>query len=151
MISASVAGSDYNTTTLNVVFEPSADGQTVCGAVPIHDDSLGNELNELFSVTITSVSNPEIMIGPNAESCVTIIDNDGKCCSVRFHQYLFLSQKKIAVPEIKWEERLVVIPEGEDRQVCFNSDIGTAQPYDVTVGVRGKGSKPAASGKSSFT
>ena len=54
------------------------------------------------------------------------------------------------MPEIKWEERVVIIPEGEDKQVCFNSDIGTAQAYDVTVGVREKGSTPATSGKSSF-
>ena len=71
-----------------MVFEPLAGGQTVCGRVPINDDSLGNEPDELFSVTITSVSVPGIMIGPNRESCVTITDNDGKCCSVSFCQYL---------------------------------------------------------------
>ena len=80
LVSITTAGSDYDTTTLMVTFETSADGQTACGRVPILDDSLGNELNETFSVTITSVSDPAIIIGPNAESCVTIIDNDGKCC-----------------------------------------------------------------------
>ena len=53
----------------------------------------------------------------------------------------------IPVPEIKWEESVVTVPEGEDRQVCFNSDIGTAQPYSVVVGVRGKDPSPATGGK----
>ena len=51
------------------------------------------------------------------------------------------------MPEIKWEESVVIVPEGNDRQVCFSSNIGTARPYDVTVGVREKGSSPATSGK----
>ena len=58
-------------------FEPSVDGQTVCGRVPIIDDNLGLEPNELFSVTITSVTGTKVMIGPDTETCVTIIDNDG--------------------------------------------------------------------------
>ena len=58
-------------------FEPSGDGQTVCGNVPIIDDDLGNEPNELFSVTITSVSDSDIAIGQESETCVTIEDNDG--------------------------------------------------------------------------
>ena len=66
-----------------VTFEASADGQTVCGRVPISDDSLGNEPNELFSVRITSVSDPAIAIGSEAESCVEIVDNDGVCCCIR--------------------------------------------------------------------
>jgi hypothetical protein len=60
-----------------ITFEPSSDGQRVCGIVPIIDDLL-DEANELFSVRITSVSNPGIMVGTNAETCVTIIDDDGK-------------------------------------------------------------------------
>ena len=51
------------------------------------------------------------------------------------------------MPEVKWEERIVTIPEGGDREVCFTSNIGTARPYDVAVGVRGKGAAPATSGK----
>ena len=69
--------SDYETTTLMLTFEPSPDGQRVCGKVPIIDDLL-DEANELFSVRVTRVSNSNIMIGMNAESCVTIIDDDGK-------------------------------------------------------------------------
>ena len=50
------------------------------------------------------------------------------------------------MPEIKWEESEVTIPEGENRQVCFNSSIGTARPYDVRVDIRGKGANPATRG-----
>ena len=82
MIYVAAADTDYETTTLMVVFEPSADGQTVCGNVTIHDDLLGNEPNELFSVTITSVSIPGVRIGQNDETCVTIVDNDSKYCCV---------------------------------------------------------------------
>lgn len=45
----------------------------------------------------------------------------------------------IAVPEVTWEDDDVTIPEGEDRTLCFNSDIGTAASYDVRVALRGKG------------
>ena len=41
---------------------------------------------------------------------------------------------------------MVTVPEGGDRQVCFNSSIGTAQPYSVVVGVRGKDPSPATDG-----
>ena len=61
-----------------VMFPPSAGGQTVCENVPIMDDNLGNEGDELFSVIITSVSSDKIMIGPNDESCVTILDDDSE-------------------------------------------------------------------------
>ena len=61
-----------------VMFPPSAGGQTVCGNVPIMDDDLGNEGDELFSVIITSVSGDKIMIGTNDESCVTILDDDSE-------------------------------------------------------------------------
>ena len=59
-----------------VTFEPSGDGQTVCGTVPIINDTLGNEPDELFSVRITGVSDSKIMIGPDDEACVSIIDDD---------------------------------------------------------------------------
>ena len=71
-----VAGSDYETTTLTLTFEPSGDGQTVCGNVPIIDDNLGLEQAEMFSVRIASVSATNVMIGDD-ELCVEIIDNDG--------------------------------------------------------------------------
>ena len=72
------AGMDYMTTTFTVTFEPSADGQRQCGNVPIINDDLGNEGDELFSVVITNTSIPSVMIGPMAESCVTILDDDSK-------------------------------------------------------------------------
>ena len=43
-----------------------------------------------------------------------------------------------AVPEIKWEEDRVTIPEGGNCTVCFTSDIGTAAPYSVVVAVSPK-------------
>ena len=52
----------------------------------------------------------------------------------------------IIVPVITWDDSQVTIPEGENRQVCFSSDIGTAQPYDVMVGAREKGTSPATQG-----
>lgn len=69
---------DYSTTTLMVTFTPSAGGQMRCENVPIIDDDLGNEGDELFSVKITSVSSDKVMIGPNEESCVTILDDDSE-------------------------------------------------------------------------
>ena len=68
---------DYTTRTFMLTFEPSSDGQMLCGRVPIINDNL-DERNEQFSVTITSVSNTDVMIGPSRETCVTIIDDDGK-------------------------------------------------------------------------
>lgn len=61
-----------------VTFAPSGTGQMVCGNVSIIDDVLGNEGDELFSVTITSVSSDKVMIGLNQESCVTILDDDSE-------------------------------------------------------------------------
>lgn len=48
------------------------------------------------------------------------------------------------VPEINWIDRNVTIPEGDDGNLCFMSNIGTAQSYDVNLGVRGKGGNPAS-------
>lgn len=44
---------------------------------------------------------------------------------------------------VSWNDREVNVPEGGNRQVCFSSDIGTVQPYDVMVGARPKGVSPA--------
>ena len=72
------AGSDYETTTGMVTFEPNdSDMGRQCATVPITDDTLGNEPNELFSVTFTS-ANPAGSFPPDgSEACVTIIDDDG--------------------------------------------------------------------------
>jgi hypothetical protein len=69
---------DYDSTTRMLTFMPSNDRQSVCGTVPINDDRL-DEPNELFSVRIIDVSGSDVMVGPNSESCVTIIDDDGMC------------------------------------------------------------------------
>ena len=61
-----------------LTFEPSGESQIVCGNVSIIDDRLGNEPNELFSVTITEVSSDTVSIGTGDESCVEIMDNDSK-------------------------------------------------------------------------
>ena len=80
-----LAGDDYSTTTLMVVFTPTdVAGQMVCRNVPIINDDLGNEGDELFSVTITNVNSSKVMIGPNQESCVTIIDDDSESNSYRY-------------------------------------------------------------------
>ena len=50
------------------------------------------------------------------------------------------------MPVTTWDDSQVTIPEGGNRQVCFSSDIGTAQPYDVMVGAREKGTSPATRG-----
>ena len=50
---------------------------TACAMIPIIDDLLGNEPNELFSVTFSSFS-PVGLEGDVAEACVTIVDNDGE-------------------------------------------------------------------------
>ena len=69
---------DYTTSTLMLTFQPSNDGQMLCGNVSIINDNLGNEGDELFSVVITNVSSNKVLIGPNNESCVTIVDDDGE-------------------------------------------------------------------------
>ena len=69
---------DYTTSTLTLTFELSNDGQMLCGNVSIINDNLGNEGDELFSVVITSVSSNKVSIGPNSESCVTIVDDDSE-------------------------------------------------------------------------
>ena len=52
------------------------------------------------------------------------------------------------MPVIEWDESVHVlnITEGGNRQVCFSSDIGSDEPYDVQVSVRQKGS-PALRGQ----
>ena len=73
---------DYSTTTLTVTFEPG--DQELCDNVPIINDTLGNEENEQFSVTITDVSSSLVTIGPIREACVIIIDDDSEFIKVTF-------------------------------------------------------------------
>lgn len=53
----------------------------------------------------------------------------------------------IPVPVIEWDESVVNITEGDNRQICFSSDIGSDVSYEVQVGVRPKGSSPATRGQ----
>ena len=61
-----------------LTFMPSSEPGRVCGKVPLKDDRL-DEPNEMFSVTITEVTGSGVMVGPNSQSCVTIIDDDSMC------------------------------------------------------------------------
>ena len=73
------ADADYRTTTIMVTFMPSDLGtiQRLCGNVPIIDDTVANEPNEEFSVTLVSTDPSGARFG-DKESCITIIDNDGE-------------------------------------------------------------------------
>ena len=59
---------------------------------------------------------------------------------------LFVFHYAIPVPVVSWDDREVDIPEGGSREVCFSSDIGTVQSYNVMVGARQKGANPAIRG-----
>ena len=60
-----------------LTFVPTDEGtQTMCFNVLIIDDSLGNEPDEMFSVTISEAV-PAGNVG-DTEACVTIIDNDSE-------------------------------------------------------------------------
>ena len=50
--------------------------QEMCILLPIIDDLIANEANEQFSVALVDLT-PMAVIDNN-ETCVTIIDNDGK-------------------------------------------------------------------------
>ena len=71
-------GSDYSSTVLTVTFVPTDDqiSQEICIPLPIIDDLIANEADEQFSVVLIDVT-PTANVGNN-ETCVTIIDNDGK-------------------------------------------------------------------------
>ena len=72
----SAADFDYASTTVMLTFVPTDEGtQTMCFNVMIIDDSLGNEQDEQFSVTITDA----VPAGSvDSEACVTIVDNDSE-------------------------------------------------------------------------
>lgn len=48
------------------------------------------------------------------------------------------------MPTVEWMENEIAVSEGENRLVCFSTDSGTAVPYQVIVGVHGKGERPAS-------
>ena len=49
------------------------------------------------------------------------------------------------MPLAQWEVPEVNIPEGNIEQVCFIRTADSAQSYEIQVGVRGKGPRPAIS------
>lgn len=65
-------------------------------------------------------------------------------CAVVHFTVSCTSQPTAVHPQVMWEEHNISIQEGEtDRQLCFTSDIGTAEAYEVIVSVRYKGANPA--------
>lgn len=70
----SAADLDYVSTTVMLTFEPTDEGTLImCFNVTIIDDSLGNEPDEQFSVTISDPAG-----NMDSEACITIIDNDSE-------------------------------------------------------------------------
>ena len=49
----------------------------------------------------------------------------------------------IPEPEARWTESQVDVDEGGARQVCFTTDIGSAQSYNIIVSAREKQPRPA--------
>ena len=49
----------------------------------------------------------------------------------------------ITVPLAQWEVPEVNISEGDTEQICFIRTADSAQSYEIQVGVRGKGPRPA--------
>ena len=78
------AESDYTPVSLQVVVGPTSGPERACVTVPIIDDNLANEADEPFSIQF-NVSGSPLVVGANAEACVTIIDNDGEIHLVHKH------------------------------------------------------------------
>ena len=81
------------------------------------------------------------MIPPYTALALDIITIANRPCIILFFHHNYVT---ITVPEIVWIDRNVTIPEGEYMELCFMSDIGTAVPYDIAIGVRAKGGNPAS-------
>ena len=76
-LSAAIAGSDYVSVSMDVVFPAgTSNGGVQCIDVTIMDDS-EMEGDETFTVTLTT-SSPAVTLG-NAVTTITITDNDGEC------------------------------------------------------------------------
>ena len=72
-----------------------------------------------------------------------ILDALIACVTVSNATYVVTTYKLILAPEVEWEIPETTIPEGENTEVCFTTDIGTAVPYQVEIGARVKGTNPA--------
>ena len=64
---------DYTSTETDLTFTP--DNSRICVNIPITNDRIV-EGNENFTVTVTS-NDTTVQTGPNSNSTVTIVDNDG--------------------------------------------------------------------------
>ena len=58
---------------------------------------------------------------------------------------LCAAAQQSAMLQLNWDKEQVNITEGNIIDVCFTSNIGSAEPYQVIVGTHGKGSNPATS------
>lgn len=62
-----------------MTFEPTVGSETgdiLCGFVPIIDDMIVGEPDELFSVRLVSANPVGTFADDASESCITILDND---------------------------------------------------------------------------
>ena len=61
-------------------FEASDSGDRRCVNIVIINDILTNELDQLFLVTFANLPDTEagVLVGPIAQACVTILDDDGR-------------------------------------------------------------------------
>ena len=76
MVSFSVAGSDYESIGVDLIFLPTDEGNIrLCINIPIFDDTIF-EVDEEFSVNLINVR-PEGEIIDNT-TCIKIIDDDSK-------------------------------------------------------------------------
>lgn len=60
-------------------------------------------------------------------------------------------QPAASLPQVNWDMAQINATEGCVEMACFTSDSGSADPYQVNVNARGKGSNPATSGKIRLT
>ena len=56
-------------------------------------------------------------------------------------------QPTASLPRFSWEEAEINVTEGSVEIICFTSDSGSSDSYQVNVNTRGKGSNPARRGK----
>ena len=71
----STAPEDYTSTETDLTFTPD-DSNKMCVNIPIGNDTVV-EGSENFTVTVTS-NDTSVQIGPNSNSTVTIVDDDGE-------------------------------------------------------------------------
>ena len=132
-----------------MTFEPSDESsQRLCSAVPIVNDMIALEPDEQFSVTLATAT--PVGRFDNNETCITIIDDDGKYMHINYniyqqdtvvsYNYHFLSQ---TVPEFNLPPLNIVVPEDTSEvEVCITLNGSLASNVAVTAET---GSKSGAS------